>query len=565
MRKRWLRTAVILASAATMLSAAPGVPAGKRATANTPHTTVAIRRITESQYRHAIADIFGPDIRLNARFEPGKREGGLLAIGNSNLSLTSGGFEQYFAMARSIADQALDAKHRDALVGCRPADPKAADAACTTQFVQKYGALLFRRPLARSDVAARVAIAGKGAVQKGDFYEGLKLALDSLLMAPEFLFRIEQAEPDPDHPGQLRLDGYSKASRLSYLILDSEPDEELLRAAASGELHTQAGLERQLARMTESPRVEAGVKAFFSDLLQLDQLDGLTKDASTYPKFSQAMVDSAREETLRTLVDDLVTRDGDYRDIFTNRTTYINRPLAAVYNVPFLGGSDSWTRYTFPGDSDRAGVLTEVTFLSMFAHPGRSSPTRRGVKVNEIFLCRPTPDPPPNVDFSKVQATENGTVRTRLLDHMTNPGCAGCHRLSDPVGLTLERFDGIGQSRTAENGVPIDVSADLGGRKFNGASGLGQLLHDDPRAPACLAQQVYAYGIGREPMQADEGFLAAVAKGFADDGYRIKALYRRIGSSPEFFRVVIPEKSKPTAPGQKVAGAGSHRSAGVSR
>lgn len=552
MAKRWLHTAVVLASAAAVFSAAPVLSAGKGTTAQRGHATVGVRRITETQYRHAIANVFGADIRLNARFEPGKREAGLLAVGNSQLSLTSGGFEQYFAMARSIADQALGAKRRDALVGCRPADPKAADAACATTFVRKYGTLLFRRPLSDGDIAARVAIAGNGAAQKGDFYEGLKLSLASLLMAPEFLFRVERAEPDPAHPGQLRLDGYTKASRISYLVWDSEPDEELLRAAASGDLHTQAGLERQLARMTASPRLEAGVRAFFSDMLQLDQLDGLTKDASTYPKFSQAMIDSAREQTLRDLVDVLMTRDGDYRGIFTTRATMINRPLAAVYDVPFLGGADNWASYTFPEESDRAGVLTQVAFLSMFSHPAGSSPTKRGVKINEIFLCQPTPEPPPNVDFSSVQATTHGTVRTRLIDHMENPACAGCHQLSDPVGLTLERFDGIGQSRMLENGMPIDVSADLGGRKFHGAGGLGQLLHEDPKAPACLAQQVYAYGVGRVPVAADEGYLAAVAKGFAADGYRLRALYRRIATSPEFFQVAVPEKARP-------------RSAGVSR
>lgn len=562
MTERWLHAAAIVASAAVVLSAGPVLSSAKGARVEAAYKTVATRRITESQYRHAIAHIFGPDIRVNARFEPGKREAGLLAIGNSHLSLTSGGFEQYFAMARSIADQVLDPKRRDASVGCTPADPKTADPACAADFVRRYGAMLFRRPLSDADVAARVAVASKGAMQKGDFYQGLKLSLTSLLMAPEFLFRIEQAEADPEHPGQLRLDGYTKASRLSYLIWDSEPDAELLQAAASGELHTQAGLQRQLARMTQSPRMEAGIRAFFADMLQLDQLDGLTKDAATYPKFSQAMIDAAREQTLRTLVDELVTGDGDYRDIFTTRTTFINRPLAAVYNVQFLGGADPWAKFTFPEDSGRAGVLTEVSFLSMFAHPGRSSPTRRGVKVNEIFMCLPTPEPPPNVDFSKVQATEVGTVRTRLLDHMTNPGCAGCHRLSDPVGLTLERFDGIGQHRTVENGMPIDVSADLYGHKFDGARGLGQLLHDDPRTTSCLAQQVYAYGTGREAAATDEEFLAAVVKDFAKDGYRMKALYRRIGSSPEFFKVVVPAKASPT---KNVVAVGSQRSAGVSR
>ena len=542
--------ALVLGSAALSATKSAGKPV---AAAPVARTTIAARRITESQYRHAIADIFGPEIALNARFEPGKREGGLMAIGNSQLSLTSSGFEQYFAMARGIADQALDAKRREATVACRPADPKMADDACAAAFIKTYGARLFRRPLNAGDVAARVAIAGKGAAQKGDFYEGLKLSLVSLLMAPEFLFRIEQAEPDPDHPGQLRLDAYSKAARLSYLLWDAEPDAELIDAAATGEVQTQAGLDRQVARMTASPRMEAGVRAFFSDMLQLDQLDGLQKDSATYPKFSQAIVDSAREQTLRTLVEHLINHDGDYRDIFTTRETFLNRHLAAVYNAPFLGGAEAWAPYSFPADSERSGVLTEVTFLSMFSHPGRSSPTRRGVKANEIFKCRPTPDPPANVDFSKVQAIDHGTVRTRLLDHMTNPGCSGCHKASDPVGLTLEHFDGIGQRRLTENGAAIDVGAELAGQKISGAVGLGQMMHDDPRTVACLTRQVFAYGVGREPGDADENVLKALTKDFAADGYRVRALYRRLGASPEFFRVTAPEKLKPAAPAQKVA------------
>jgi len=561
----WKAQATVAAVCAGLLltPSSSAVTAGKAAAAAPAHVTVASRRITESQYRNAIADIFGRDIKLNGRFEPGKREGGLLAIGNSELSITSGGFEQYFALARSVADQALDPKRRDAIVPCKPADPKAADAGCAAAFVQKYGALLFRRPLTAADVAGRVAVANRGATQAGDFYEGLKLSLVSLLMAPEYLFRIEQAEADPTQPGQMRLDGYTKAARISYLLWDSGPDAELLAAAAKGELHTQAGLDREIARMLASPRLESGVRAFFTDMLQLDQLEGLQKDSAAYPKFSQALVDSAREQTLRSLVDHLVGHDGDYRDIFTARTTTLNRHLASVYNAPFLGGGGEWASYTFPDDAERAGVLTEVSFLSMFSHPAASSPTRRGVKVNEIFKCRPTPDPPPDVDFSKVQATDHGTVRSRLIDHMTNPGCSACHKASDPVGLTLEHFDSIGQKRLLENGAPIDVSGELGGKAFAGAPGLGKLMHDDPKVASCLVQQVYAYGVGRQPRDADEDYLAAQSRGFAADAYRLKALFARIGGSPEFFKVMMPEKAPVAPPGQKVASAAPQRSKGA--
>ncbi|MEP7209250.1 MAG: DUF1592 domain-containing protein [Alphaproteobacteria bacterium] len=512
---------------------------------------VAVRRITESQYRHTIADIFGPAVKINARFEPEKREDGLLAVGGRELSVTTGGLEQYFAMATSIADQTLDEKTRNATVGCKPADATRADAACARMFVQKYGERLFRRPLTEAEISARVDTASKGADSTHDFYRGLKLALSSMLVAPEFLFRVETAERDPANPNGLRLTAGTKAEMLSFLLWDTAPDAELVAAAKSGAIHTDAGLKQQVARLTASPRLQDGARAFFTDMLQLDQFESLNKDPASYPKFSQAVADSAREETLKTIVDQLVVKRMDYRDIFTSEETYIDRPLAAVYQVPF-SSADEWTTYTFPKSAERSGILTEVTFLSLFSHPGRSSPTKRGVKLHEIFMCQPTPDPPANVDFSKVQAIENGTVRTRLIDHMTNAGCSSCHARSDPPGLALEHFDGLGQLRTTENGAVIDVSAEIGGAKLVGAQGLGQMMHDSPQVPACLVRNVFDYGVGRPIDYKSMPYYTAETKAFADGGYQLPALYSRIATSPEFFKVVEPAGARPS-PVQTVA------------
>ena len=202
----------IAAAAATALVGGVGLAeqtawAQSRGAAASDQTVkVAARRITESQYRHTIAALFGPQTLVNARFEPERREDGLLAVGSTSLSITPSGFEQYFALARSISDQVLDPKRREAVVGCAPADPAKADAACTRAFVERYGEPLFRRPLTSAEVAARVKTAETGAVQAGDFYAGLEFALTSLLMAPEYLFRIEVAEPDPARARQYRLD-----------------------------------------------------------------------------------------------------------------------------------------------------------------------------------------------------------------------------------------------------------------------------------------------------------------------------------------------------------------------
>jgi hypothetical protein len=162
-------------------------------------------------------------------------------------------------------------------------------------------------------------------------------------------------------------------------------------------------------------------------------------------------------------------------------------------------------------------------------------------------MCEMTPDPPADVDFSKVKDSKSGTVRGRLLDHMQNTGCTACHRRSDPPGLALEHFDGMGQLRTAENGVPIDVSAELNGKKFVGARGLADLLREDPRVPACMVRDVFAYGVGRKTDDRDEDYLAGQAQQFAANGYRVPDLMMQVAATPEFFKAAIPRGAKPAA------------------
>lgn len=503
--------------------------------------TVAVRRLNESQYRNSIRDIFGADIEVKARFEPERREQGLQAIGNADLSLTTAGFEQYFGLARAISAQVLSPEREPALAGCGGAGEEAAYRDCVAAFIDRYGQRLFRRPLTAAEREARVATAVQGAGPGGDGNQGLQLALASLLVAPEFLFRIETAEPDPERPGALRLDAYTRAARLSFLFWNTAPDAALLQAAAEGALFTGAGLQAQVDRLAGSPRFEEGIRAFFSDLLQLDGFDNLVKDPQIYPKFSQLVADSSREQMLKTLVELLLVQERDYRDIFTANDTFINRPLASIYRVPYTSG-DEWQRYTFAESSGRSGLLTQVGFLSLFAHPGTSSPTRRGIKLHEIFMCEPTPDPPADVDFSRVKDSKAGTVRGRLLDHMENTGCVACHRRSDPPGLALEHFDGLGQLRKYENGQLIDVSATtLDGTELVGARGLGEWLRTDERVPACLVRNVYAYSAGRLPAPGIDSFMASARRDFAGNGYRLPGLLRRMATAPEFFDVVVPE------------------------
>jgi hypothetical protein len=287
--------------------------------------------------------------------------------------LTSGGLDPLDAAARSVAAQVVDPAHRPFLIPCAPSNPNARDDQCARGFFAKVGRLIYRRPLTADELTQVVDIAGRAIGPSGDFYAGLTYALSGMLISADFLFIRETAEPDPTRLAAWRLDGYSKASRLSFLLWDSSPDDELLRAAERGELHDPSGLRRQVDRMIASSLYKAGVRTFFEDFLVLEAFDTLAKDPVIYPAFTLKTLEEAREQVLRTVVDHLVDRDGDYRDLFTTRRTFLSSDLAVLYRVQVDVGSQGWVPYEFQVDDPRAGLLTQIGFLAQYAHPGRSS------------------------------------------------------------------------------------------------------------------------------------------------------------------------------------------------
>ena len=498
---------------------------------------VSLRRLTEQEYRNSIADIFGQEIEVRGSFEPTKRSNGLAAVSTAFLSVTPVGFESFSKMADDIAAQVTAEKHR-ARLPCAPSDPKAYDDACARKIIGHYGLLLFRRPLTDTELENRVGLSRRIAEQTHDFYAGLRYSLSMLLQLPDFIFRSETAIPSADGK-RGTLDSYSRATRLSFLLWNTTPDAELLRAAGSGEINTPEGLAKQVDRLMASPRLDAGMRAFFDDMLQLDTLDTVSKDSLLYPKWGSGMATSAREETLRTVIALALHDNGDIRDLMTTRQTYIDRRLAVLYRVPFPFSGD-WVKHEFPADSGRSGILTQISMLAMFSHPGRSSPTKRGVALMDIFLCSPTPEPPNDVDFSVVNDPNSSlkTLRERLMAHATNKTCAACHMRSDPIGLTLEDFDTIGGYRTTENGATIDVSAVIEGHNFSGAQGLGQYIHDNPRYPACVARRLYSYGRGVRNSTVDD--FPDAYQAFRSSGFRLRALLRSMVLSDSFYAAAPP-------------------------
>lgn len=521
----------VLAAIAALLFCAIGGDLAARAASNS--SVVGLRRLSEQEYRNSIADIFGRDISVQGMFEPQIRISGLVATSTSVLSVTPAGFESFSKMADGIALQVTDESHRGKLVSCTPKAATEADDACASEVLGHYGLLLFRRPLSGGELKARLDLARAMTKSSGNFYTGLRYGLAQLLQSPNFLFRKEMTT---GKGGDRTLEPYSRATRLSYLMWGTTPDRELLQSAQSGALNTAAGLEKQVDRLLASPRLETGMRAFFTDMLELDTFDTVSKDALIYPKWGGAMPPSAREETLRTAINLTLRENGDVRDLMTTRKTFINRSMAALYDVDFTFDSD-WMPYEFSKDSGRSGIVTQVSMLSMFSHPGQSSPTKRGVALMDIFLCEPTPTPPANVDFSVINDTTGPlkTVRERLMAHATTPTCASCHNHSDPIGLSLEGFDTIGGRRLTENGQRIDLSATLQGKTFEDGAGLGRYLHDNPKFPACVARKLFAYAKAVDSEEVEPATFKAAFKSFMDSGYRMRALIKGLVLSPEFF------------------------------
>lgn len=540
---------------AAMAVAATGLLAGCGGEANTEPedsgSPLRVRLMTGEQYSNTITQIFGADISnsVPSPLPPLTRTDGLLASGAAFVGITSDQIQQIQQAATAIASKVVDDAHRDFLISCRPVSNDESDGACAAQFLRETGRLLFRRPLSESSVSVLVDVANAAADETDDFYAGLAIALETMLISPEAVFIVDVAEPDPERPGFERLDAYSLASRLSYFLWNSAPDDALLLAAENGELHTQAGLALAVDRLLESSRLEDGVRAFFDDMMEFDEFASLAKDPVVYPMVTGATLADAREQTLRTVVDHVIIREQDYRDLFTTRSTFMSMNLAAVYGTPT---TDGWVPYEFPDDGERSGLLTQVSFLAAHSHSVRSSPTLRGQALRELFLCQKVPDPPPNVDFSLLEdAGDLKTARERLIIHNTNPSCAGCHLITDPMGLALEHFDGAGRYRETENGAVLDTSGELDGIEFTDVSGLAQAMRDHPKLPYCLVNRLYAYGTGGPvSLRYDREILAHFLERFDGHSYKVPDLLREIALSQAFSHVrpdEMPAESRASA------------------
>lgn len=494
-------------------------------------------RLTRVQYENAVRDLLGEDLPV-VELEADTAPYLFTSIGAATTSLSERGVQLYELAALTLSRSVFGSEpRRAALLGCVP---QAANDACVSGYLERFASRAFRRPLDEQELAGFVSLVATAG--GSDVLRGIELATAAVLMSPSFLYRVEVGEPDPSDGSRQRYTGYEMAQRMSFLLWGTLPDAELTRAAAAGDLVTPAGLEAEARRMlSDEVRLRRSFRQFFSQYLGLAALDHLTRDAEAFPAFTPSLGTSMQREIERLVEHVVFDLDTDIRELFITTETFVNAELATLYGLSAVEGSDL-TFVSLPSDGPRAGLLTTGGMLALVSHPDRTSPTRRGQFVRQRLLCGTVPEPPPNIPALEETAVKpDATLRERLAEHRTNPACAGCHSVMDPIGLGFEDFDAIGAHRQEEQGRPVDATGDLDGKTFVGGRELGELLREDERFVGCLVKQLYRHAVGRLDTRGEGASLEAVTKAFKADHYRVKELLVRVVLSDAFRFVAARE------------------------
>jgi len=511
--------------------------------------TQLVRRLTHSQYDHTVRDLLGDFSKPARRFPSEDYVDGfknqLLAQSMPPLLV-----EAYSTVAEKLATNAFRIGDVNGLIPCKPAS--ANDTKCRDLFVRGFGLRAFRRPLTDAEFRRYSSAFTMQARAAGKFTEGARTVVEAMLQSPKFLFHAE-AESD----GRFR--DYEIASRLSYMLWDTMPDKALLDAAAKGELRSDGDREKVARRMLDNPRAQEALDEFFIEWLRLDKLPNAVKERRPFPEFTPELAAAMVEET-RKLLADLVWNDRNFMEAFTAEYGFVNSDLAALYKIP--APAVQFDRTPFPAASRRAGLLGQASFLTATTGPSFTSPTARGLFVREQLLCQHVPPPPPGVNTTLPEPTED-KPRTRaqlMTDHVANQVCASCHRLMDPIGFGLESFDAIGRFREKESifigaenesaraqpkkiDLPIDVKGQIAGipnSAFTEVKQLGQILAGSPVCQECMVRQMFRYAYGRRETSADQATIDQIFAKFRDSGFHFKELVIALVRSPEFLRGLDP-------------------------
>jgi mono/diheme cytochrome c family protein len=436
-----------------------------------------------------------------------------------------------------------DTVSRRLVFTCRPTSAKEEET-CAAEIVKGLTARAYRGEATPDDVQDAMQFYEQGR-KKGDFEDGIRMALQSVLVSPRFLFRLEQMPTvarTVKAADTYRINDVDLASRLSFFLWGAPPDAELMKAASAGSLRTSAGLDRQVHRMLADKRSESLSTRFAGQWLRLQDLEKIHPDYLLFPQYDDTLAQAMQRET-ELFFDSIVREDRSVLDLLTADYSFVNERLAKHYGIPNVTGS-AFRRVTLP--DYRRGLLGQGSILTLTSNADRTSPVQRGKWIMEVLLASPPPPPPPGVPlFDDTAATGGGrmlTTRERMEQHRKDAACASCHRVIDPLGLTLENFDATGAWRIKDNEVPVDSVGDLyDGTKMDGPRGLqqGLLKHSDVFLRS-FAENLMTYALGRRVEYADMPAIRSIIRDASKSDNRMSAFVLALVNSPA-FRTAKPD------------------------
>ena len=416
------------------------------------------------------------------------------------------------------------------------------DDVCAKKILLSLTRRAYRRPTTEADIEALLPFYEKGRAESG-FDTGIERALERLLVSPQFLFRVEREPAGISSGRTFSVSDVELASRLSFFLWSSIPDEQLLNAAAQGQLHTPAVLEREVRRMLLDDRSRSLVTNFAEQWLFVRDIEAKQPDGLIFPDFDESLRSAMRKET-DLFLDSVLRPGGDARndpsvvELLTANYSFINERLAKHYGIPNVQGSD-FRRVTFPPGSPRGGLLGQGSILTLTSYATRTSPVVRGKWVLENLLSAAPPPPPPNIPALKTEGSEPGktlTMREAMTRHRANPSCAGCHARMDPIGFAMENFDAVGRWRDHDNGSDIDASGRFpDGTAFDGMTGLKKtLLTEKDQFVDTLAEKLLMYALGRNLQYYDQPWVRQIVRESASSNYSFASLIAGVVKSAPF-------------------------------
>jgi hypothetical protein len=494
-----------------------------------------LTRLTQQQYLNTVNDLFGK-IDLSSVYPITQSAS---QFGLAQADVDGADLDNYERASEIVAAAVIgNATTLNKIAPCAAGATTAAARTCATQFLQGFATRIYRAPIASTDLDRHLALYDAGAAN-GGYSHGIQLLLQAMLQSSRFLYRVELGTTTAVGPTAVKLSDYELASRLSYGLWNTTPDDALNTAAAGGMLETSADVSAQLQRMLKDPRGATMVSQFLASWIHLDDLQSVAKDAKTYPSWNSDLQNAMMTQAKTFFTDLLANQGATVKAMLTSQTLFMNSLTAPLFGSQAAGlPTDGSFQSSQKTDGTVSGILTLPAFLATQAKADQSSPIYRGKFVREQLFCQELPSPPANVPPAPV-IMPGVSTRDRLSMHETAAQCSACHSLMDPIGLGFENYDGIGAYRTMDGGKPVDASGALTGTDvdgmFTGVAQLGAMLSKSATVEACVGKQWFRYAMARAEQVADTCSLQQLAKTFHDSGTDLRTLPAALVQTPAFM------------------------------